>query len=105
MSLDETIDDALVHDAVLEKVDVSVEARRCELRLRRGEPGRTRLTITIDGVRRLELPFEQPWGPSASVLTASLTGENGARQLMLQMQSGDLFLIVADEVHAHVSSS
>jgi hypothetical protein len=42
---------------------------------------------------------------SASVLTASLTGENGARQLTLQMQSGDLFLIVADEVHAHVSSS
>lgn len=105
MSLDETIDDALVHDAVLEKVDVWVEARRCELRLRRGEPGRTRLTITIDGVLRLELPFEQPWGPSASVLTASLTGENGARQLTLETQSGETLLILADEVRAHVSPS
>ena len=56
-------------------------------------------TLVAEGVRELRIPRTHDWGPSASVNTASPLEAlpTGAQRLKIEMQSGDVIEIVADQ--------
>jgi hypothetical protein len=56
-------------------------------------------TLVAEGVRDLRIPRTNDWGPSVSVNTASPLESlaTGAQRLKIEMQSGDVIEIVADQ--------
>lgn len=84
-----------LHDATLATVTIDWPRRSCTLvftlvhdlgqRPSRGE-------LTFVGLRRVSLPFEEPWGPSNSVNGAS-TPEPGV--FIIELQSGDRLELLA----------
>ena len=85
-----------LHDAVLvaARLDWGSGSAILELRVWGFEQPR----IRARGLRRLEVPREHAWGPSASILDAKHEHDAERERLDLQMQSGDLIRIEADEI-------
>lgn len=85
-----------LHDASLVSIHVDWVARHVLLRL--APVGGDEMVLTGAGLRGLTIQSQQPWGPSASILSASFAAGYGTTQetLYIAMQSGDLVLAVAD---------
>jgi len=79
-----------LHDAVLIATHVSWEAARCDFRVL--PVGGNPHWLVFEGFTKIELPRNEPWGPSNSI--------NGVRQLEptsfeIELQSGDVLQINA----------
>jgi hypothetical protein len=59
------------------------------------------VSLVADGVVDLHLPRQHDWGPSISVneVTGPSPAPSGLQQLKIEMQSGDVILIVAASFH------
>jgi hypothetical protein len=84
-----------MHDATLLSVSVDWSAGTAVVRLLRDVDGKPEVsTFEARGLRHLDLARRQPWGPSVSVNTLEcLSG-----RLSIEMQSGDLIVVEADEI-------
>lgn len=87
------IDDIDLHDATLVAIHLTWAEGTCVLTLRHGQL--SNCTLTFTGVSDLVLPRAQPWGPSHSIDSVSQR-VNGKYEI--EMQSGDLFTIDANDV-------
>lgn len=78
-----------LHDAILREVCFGWEAGCCTLKLMTGD-GEQQLVFT--GVTELNVPKEQPWGPSVSINSAR---ECGLNRFEIELQSGDVVRLQA----------
>jgi hypothetical protein len=86
-----------LHDATLFRVIVEWKAGVGELELDPVRGGQ--LLIRARGLRELNLPRRQDWGPSVSVNEATVSvGDAGEIRLQIQMQSGDEIVVVCEEL-------
>lgn len=97
-------DDLPLHDSVIESVEIDPARRLVSIVVRTAgaihkDPGTYR--IDFDGARGAQIPLDQPWGPSASVLEQSLRGD----RYEIQIQSGDLIVVRASGLRVtHIRS-
>jgi hypothetical protein len=79
-----------LHDAVLSDLRLDWKQGECFVRVSRvaGEDE----TLIFSGVRELNAPRQNPWGPSESINQFREIGEG---QFEIEMQSGDVLKIVA----------
>ena len=88
-----------LHDAVLAEISVVWnDACKIKLTLHPNEayikPTRP-ITITGEGLRRLNCPQENPWGPSDIVNSISLSKDAEYVRIGIEMQSGDVIQVEA----------
>lgn len=81
-------DDLELHDATLKMIQLSWSEMECRLSVTT-QHGSAELVFS--GVTHVDVPMEQPWGPSASINAQRATP--GAFEI--EMQSGDLVRINA----------
>jgi len=88
-----------LHDATLVRIALDWERGTADVELRLGGNDEGLWMLSAHGVRKLECPREQPWGPSVSVNQArTLRVPQGAgARLELEIQTGDTLVIDADE--------
>ena len=84
------------HDAVLVAARLDWDSGTATLELRVW--GFVQPRICARGLRRLEVRREHAWGPSVSILEAKHEHDAARERLELQMQSGDLIRIEAEEI-------
>jgi len=88
--------DLPLHDAVLRNIEVEWEAKQCRLVItmaRKASASTDLCTIEFEGVSRLSIPHDEPWGPSSSINTLSATPS----AYQVEMQSGDIIEIQASK--------
>ncbi len=83
-----------MHDWALTDLTFNWETACVTIRLSWDSVSRT---VTADGVSELLIPRANEWGPSVSVNKVSEveTLPSGLKQLLIEMQSGDIIRIVA----------
>ncbi len=88
----------LLHDWTLVRVDFDWQRARVTIELE--DSAFTRRTLIAEGVRELRVPQMNEWGPSVSVNEVSEveTSTDGGRCLHIEMQSGDVIRIVAEQI-------
>lgn len=87
------IEDLGLHDATLVAVHLVWADGKCVMTV--GHSQLSDCILTFTGVTNLTLPRTQPWGRSQSINSAS---ERDKGQYEIEMQSGDLIKIDADDV-------
>ncbi len=96
-----------LHDAVLYDTLGDWGKGRVENRLGLTESARRKVSVIADGFIELNGPHRYPWGKSVYVNEAHPPPkelEEDAFVLKLEMQSGDLIVIHAKEIHLQVQS-
>jgi hypothetical protein len=78
-----------LHDATLELLVVDWSEGGVSVHFRIA--GGTEVVLTAQGLRHLDLPRSEPWGPSGSVNRVA----QGDDRLTIEMQSGDVVVIEA----------
>ena|SRR5437667_12871034 len=79
-----------LHDACLSSAHISWEAARCSLRVY--PVGLDAHWLDFEGFTLLELPRQEPWGPSVSINTVR---EPKPGCFEIELQSGDVLRIAA----------
>lgn len=84
-----------LHDATLVGLEFNWSEAEARLLLRVAQLPHT--IVTGDHVRLLEVPHEEPWGPSVSVnaVRGPAVQEDGWHRLEIEMQTGDVIAIEA----------
>jgi hypothetical protein len=86
-----------LHDGVLVSIDMTWAQRRCRLLVHPVSLVRRTDCLVFEGVTRLLVPNEMPWGPSISI--NGVTFVDG--KVAIEMQSGDTIEIIAKSVEYH----
>lgn len=93
------------HDAVLLKVDIDQELGTSSVNIR--PFGTAKVTIALGrGIQVVNYSRAAPWGPSDFINSATLMPRHGANlaTLEIEMQSGDIVTITAEEFWVHEES-
>jgi hypothetical protein len=93
-----------LHDATLTFISVLWKERTVTLSFKAGIPAPATIAITGHDFAAVEIPRQDPWGPSVSVLSAQIDSHDGRLQLSVEMQSGDTIHIVANAWSVESSS-
>ncbi len=90
-----------LHDATLLRLECHWEDGHTTVLLRTGDTLSSETRIVATRARRIECPRLQPWGPSVSVNEVRgpvpLPHQQGSR-LEIEMQSGDVIVLEAEEI-------
>lgn len=87
-----------LHDATLEYLRLSWSTGEILVRLRTGIWSCPEVTVRGHAGQRVECPRQHPWGASVSVneVRAPVEEAQGSVRLEIEMQSGDLLVLVAE---------
>jgi hypothetical protein len=81
-----------LHDAILERIEVLWQAKRCRCFVRTHHEGASRvICLEFSEVADISMPHVEPWGPSSSILEHT----ESANDYAITMQSGDVIRIRA----------
>jgi hypothetical protein len=83
------LDSLPLHDAILREVCFAWEAGCCTLNVVTVD---SEQQLVFTGVTELNVPKEQPWGPSVSINSAR---ESGPNKFEVELQSGDVLRLQA----------
>lgn len=88
-----------LHDATLETVVVSWEAKTATLRLTTHEGP---MSLVAHGLRSFRLALDEPWGPSVHVneVRGPMDAGRGVSRWVIELQSGDLLELAAERLDA-----
>lgn len=91
-----------LHDATLKSIVICWESGEVVLSLAMGGPAWDRPRIVATGTVSFTCTREEPWGHSVSVNSATIvpieTSCGTKQRVRIEMQSGDLIEIVADDI-------
>jgi hypothetical protein len=82
-----------LHDATLVEIKVLWKERLCVLRL--AMPSSVTSDLTFWNISAVNIPANQPWGPSVSI-NKTVTKDGGKYEI--EMQSGDVLRITASNI-------
>ena len=88
-----------LHDATLTKIVLDWPLRVAELHLRTPTSPSRLAVIIASGMEQFTVPRFAPWGDSSSINSTRVDVAAGRqpRKLEIEMQSGDVILILADD--------
>jgi hypothetical protein len=88
-----------LHDATLIRIALLWEEGKFIVQLRTGSPSFPQVQILAVRGQYLECPRRHPWGESVSIneIRGPLHTANGSKRLEIEMQSGDVIVLEAEE--------
>jgi hypothetical protein len=87
-----------LHDSILSRITLDWPNAELTILFRTGTGDSDTAIICAKNVTDIRCPRQFPWGPSSSVNEVDLKPEGNSQSLAIEMQSGDIILVICETV-------